>query len=1115
MYKLFNDNWEFALKPVGEIPVREDFRPVNVPHDWLIYDTGDLYASGDGYYRKVFTLEDTGRRRSLRSDGIYMDAEIYLNRKKIFEWKYGYTAFETPLEGVRRGENELVVRVRYQCPNTRWYSGAGLYRNLWLRETGEDYICPDGTYAVSTPQGSGWTTEVDTELCCPSGGELRHTLYDGEGRRAASCRIRVAPGTERVSQSLRVENPRLWSTESPCLYTLETELTTGGKTADLRRERIGYRQIGFDPEKGFFLNGKSLKLKGVCMHHDLGALGAAVSRAAIRRQLGLLQEMGVNSVRTSHNPPSAEFMDLCDEMGILVDSEGFDMWELKKNEFDYHRFFPAWHERDTRSWIRRDRNRPSVILWSIGNEIYDTHASARGLEITKELVRCVRLEDYKKTRPVTIGSNYMRWEPAQACARELDVIGYNYMEDIYDEHHRLHPDWILYGSETGSTVQSRGVYHFPARVFTTNYDDGQCSCLMNCATGWGAPNPEYNITMDRDRSYSLGQYVWTGFDYIGEPTPYRSKNSFFGHIDTAGFAKDTFYAYRAEWKEDAAPFVHLFPYWDFNEGQLVDVFAFSNCASTELFVNGVSAGIFRHDHQRGQSLSGRWQVPYHRGEIRAVGYDGEGRKLCEHVRRSFGDPVRICLRPDKTELLADGEDMAFVEVWAEDAQGNPVENARNRVWAQLEGPGRLMGMDNGDSTDYDPYKGVSRRLFSGKLLIMVGVTQEPGAVTLKAASPGLPDASLVLKVLPGQAREGISCRQEPLSREAPQEICTRKLELTVSAQRITPKEGFALARAALLPENTTFPAQEVHLKAVTQSGVETNLLEISREGESFRLTPRGDGAYRLRAYCRNGRAVEEVLSELEMENLGFGPAAFDPYGEIICASTASNGGELLCNMEGGVLTDPGETRVVFERVEFGKIGSDEITFGIYTYNEEKIPVEVRLDGELLGVLEFQAKNEWNVYKYNIFRLPGKIRGTRRLEFVLREQLRFKGFRFACPRRLGEEILAAENDGIYGDAFEETEGLIRHIGNNVNILFRGIDLGGGARAVEITGRTYNDNDTLHLRFAGGEAAAVEFPGSREMVTRRFALQTPGGKADLQLIFLPGCDFDLKSLRFLDA
>lgn len=1114
MHKLFNNGWEFAFMPLEKIPTECDYKTVDIPHDWQIYHTDDLYSTGDGYYRKRFTLSDTAKKLlSLRFEGVYMDCDITLNGEKIFEWKYGYTSFTVPLDKAREGENEIIVRVRYQCPNTRWYSGAGIYRNIWLQETGENRIVEDGTYVVSYRNGTNWRTEIDTEIECSTSGCVKQTLFDAEEKVVWTHTIPLSANEQKVSQSFELNDPHLWSVDDPYLYSLLTELVIDDVIADQRYERIGYKYVRFDKDEGFFLNGSNLKLNGACMHHDLGALGSAVNRTATRRQLMILKDMGVNSIRTSHNPPSVEFMELCDELGILVDSEIFDMWELKKTDYDYARFFPEWHERDVRSWIRRDRNHVSVIMWSIGNEIYDTHASSRGVEWTKELTRCVRIDDYKKAHPITIGSNYMRWEGAQNCAEEIDLVGYNYIEDAYDDHHAKHPDWVIYGSETGSTLQSRGVYHFPASVYVTTYDDLHCSSLLNCATGWSAPNLEYNITVDRNRKFSLGQYIWTGFDYIGEPTPYRTKNSYFGAIDTAGFPKDAYYAYRAEWNKNAPAFVHLFPYWDFNEGQLIDLFIFSNCAKTELFVNGSSQGVYEHNHEDGDNLSGRWQVPYHRGEIRAVGYDENGTKICEQVRRSFTDPTKIILKANKTSLLANGEDMIFVEVSTVDQDGNPVENARNRINVEISGAGRLVGMDNGDSSDFEQYKSSSRKLFYGKLLIMIAAKSESGIIELKVTSPGLPAETLRFDAVSSNVPEGISCNDEILPAEPKTDVNVRKIEMTVSSQLITPDNPQTVAQIKLLPENTTRDISEVCFKAVTDTGVETNLLDIKSDNEKAVLTPRGDGTYRLRAYCRNDSDAEEVISELEMENRGFGPASFDPYSEIICASLCANAKNLQSVMEGGVLTRP-DTVVNFTCVDFGKIGSDELTIGIYTYNEESIPVDLLdSEGNLIQTLMFQAQNEWNTYKYNTFKLPKKLNGIQDIAFRFHEELRFKGFLFSAPRRSEVDILALENDGIYGDSFVVGDKMIEHIGNNVSILFHEVDLGDGVSAIDVTGRTRNKVDTLHLKFGENEPQIIEFNQSNDVVTKRFAIKSVSGKQDMQLVFLPGCDFDLESFKFV--
>ena len=1110
MYKLFNDGWEYQLRPVGEKPSESGYEKVDIPHDRQIFHAKDLYSDGDAFYRKRFDAgKVSGKVFFLRFEGVYMDSDIYLNGEKIFEWKYGYTQFDCPLENIRDGENEIVVRVRYQNPNTRWYSGSGIYRSVWLRETGKNRLAADANYVVSYIEGETWKTEIDTEVECDCAGTIRHTLFDADGEAVLTSKMPFPEGTKKVSQSFEIDSPNLWSVDSPYLYSLLTELVVGKEVVDSSFERIGYKYVRFDPNNGFFLNGKNIKLNGVCMHHDLGALGSAVNRTATRRQLEILKEMGVNAIRTSHNPPSVEMMDLCDEMGFLVDSEILDMWESKKTDFDYARFFADWHEKDVRSWIRRDRNRASIIMWSLGNEISDTNFP-RGVEVTEELARCVRIDDYKCAHPVTVGSNYMRWEGAQKCAEKLGTVGYNYSEDIYDEHHAARPSWIIYGSETASTIHSRGIYHFPASVSATTFDDEQCSSLLNCATGWGAPNPEYNILEDKKRKFSLGQFVWTGFDYIGEPTPYRTKNSYFGHVDTAGFPKDSFYAYKAEWNKNAEPFVHLFPYWDFNEGQLVDVFIFSNCKKTELFVNGKSQGVYVSESESGK-LSGRWRVPYHRGEIKAVGYDETNKKVCEHTRRSFSDSAEIILKPDKTTLFANGEDMIFVEVSTADRDGNPVENARDRINVSLSGAGRLVGLDNGDSTDYEEYKSTSRRLFSGKLLVMIAAKTEPGDIELKVMAPSLPEKRLKLRAIEARKIEGGSFDYEIENEPLKNDVSVRKIELTVPTQIITPEAGEVEVGAKILPENADY--KDIGFKAVTDLGVETNLLEIEKTQTGARLIPRGDGEYRLRAFCKNGGKYEEILSEIEMKNEGFGPASFDPYGEILHASLCSNTKEFLGIMEGGVLVHAGDI-VKFDRVDFGKIGSDTVEIGIYTYNENEIPVELSDGcGNVISTLKFKAKNEWNTYKYNTFKLPEKLKGVKSIAFKFDQELRFKGFKFANPRRLGEKIYALENDGVYGDSFDIGEKMIEKIGNNVSIIFEGVDLGEGASEIEISGRTRNASDVVHLRFDNGEARKAEFEGSEDVVARRFKIEPVSGVRDLSVLFLPGCDFDLEYVKFI--
>ncbi len=1121
--ELFNRDWTFVWKNIDEVPESSEYVPVDIPHDWMVYDTNDLYRNSDGYYKKVFTLCNVSTTNyTLRFEGVYMNSEIYLNGEKIFEWKYGYTTFDVPLVNANEGENEIIVKVRYQCPNTRWYSGAGIYRDVWLTAKGENEIVFDGTYVTPIKKDGFWAVEIDTEVKGSADATLIHTVFDANGNEVAktSGECKLLNETSVVSQSLDVIAPHLWDCVDPYLYTLKTELIVNGETVDEVSQNLGFKTIRFDCNEGFFINDRPQKLYGVCMHHDLGALGSAFNVTALRRQFESLREMGVNAIRTSHNPPAPGFMDLADKMGMMIVSEAFDMWELKKTDYDYANYFPEWHERDVASWIRRDRNHPSLIMWSIGNEIYDTHASPRGEEVTIILRDLVFKHDYKKMYPVTIGSNYMQWEGAQNCAEHLGTVGYNYTERIYDDHHAKHPTWCIYGSETASTIQSRGTYHFPATKLTTTHDDHQCSSLLNCATGWGAVNCEYNITQDRNHKFSAGQFIWTGWDYIGEPTPYWTKNSYFGHSDTAGFPKDSYYAYKAEWAgENASPFVHLFPYWDFNEGQLIDLFIFSNCAKSELFVNGVSQGVYDHNHTDGNELSGRWQVPYHKGEIKAVGYDADGNVLCEQIRHSFGDAKKINLKPNKNELLANGLDMIFVEISMLDENGYPVENDRSRVEVYVSGAGRLVGLDNGDSTDYDQYKGTCRRLFNGKLLAMIAAKDIAGDIVMEVRSKDLPTETLVLKAVEAETVNGACFFTENTVSEVTDEIPVRKIELSVTSQKMDENCPTVVATAKLYPENTTFTFDDICFKAITDAGIETNLVKIEKDGDKAVITAKGDGEYRLRAYCRNGSPYEEIISELEMSNSGFGAASFDPYGDLISASLYSEATETLQDVfEGGVQSLWSETYIQFSNVDFGKLGSDEFTVGLYHNSDAPIPFDITDDeGNLLGSFVYQRPRMWNHYQYQTFKLDKKLQGTKSIRFVFRMEIRFKGFKFTAPTGVNEVISALDRDAIYGDTFTIESDYIGRIGNNVTVEFNGFDFGeDGITKIEICGKTYNANDSVHVRFAtkdGANNQIVEFAHADEIETKCFTLDRVCGKADVKLVFLPGCDFDLKSIKFI--
>lgn len=533
----FNDGWAFAKSGLGVTECSGlSFEPVDIPHDWLIYDSQNLYENSIGWYRKTFHVPDHEQQWLIHFDGVYMDSSVYVNGHFIGEWKYGYSAFELDMtEAIVEGLNEIVVKVVNQSPNSRWYSGAGIYRNVWLKTRDRTHIATHGVYIHSTRQmdSNDWLIEIETEAVLAEDAEIRHTLwYEGEAIASVNSDVRTINGDAAIitnQQQLIVNKPNLWSPDHPHLYQVTTELWVMGRSmpraavklvlAETVTHAIGFREVQLHPEQGFILNGSKLKLQGVCEHHDLGALGAAFNVSALRRRFKLLKEMGVNAIRTAHNMPAKEFMVLADEMGFLIVSESFDMWERSKTPYDYARFFPEWYQADVESWVKRDRNHPSLIMWSIGNEIYDTHADVRGQEVTRMLMDEVLKYDPKHNAVITIGSNYMPWENAQRCADIVKVAGYNYAEKYYDQHHKDHPDWIIYGSETASVVQSRGIYHFPFERSILADDNEQCSSLGNSTTSWGAKSAEACILAERDAPYSLGQFIWTGFDYIGEPTP--------------------------------------------------------------------------------------------------------------------------------------------------------------------------------------------------------------------------------------------------------------------------------------------------------------------------------------------------------------------------------------------------------------------------------------------------------------------------------------------------------------------------------------------------------------------------------------------------------------------
>lgn len=1220
MKRLFNGGWSFWCGE-PDLDVSEagkhltEFQKVDLPHDWLIADAKNLYRDGCGFYRKIFSMQPKENKRySLIFEGVYMDTTIWVNEQQAGEWKYGYSTFEIDLTPfVKAGENEILVSVNFRSPNSRWYSGAGIYRDVWFKETTKTYIRENGVYihteACEKKVGKepDFLLYADTEIVGDAWDEVRHTLY---AKREAPPEIELPfelllgdemelveeaspeetyAGSERADFCLsetiifhntnkntniyRVKSPRCWDVEHPHLYILKTGLWKDGEIIQEEYSQIGFRSIAFDPEQGFLLNGRRVKLNGVCEHHDLGALGTAFHRAAMARKFRILKEMGVNALRGTHNMTAPAVVELADQMGILMISEAFDMWERSKTTYDYARFFKEWSERDVESWVMRDRNHPCIIMFSIGNEIYDTHVDAHGREITVRLRDLVKKYDYRRNAGITIGSNYMPWENAQLCADEVKLAGYNYGEKYYEEHHKAHPDWVIYGSETSSIVQSRGIYHFPLRASILTEDDEQCSSLGNSPTSWGAKSMERCVCEDRDMDFSMGQFLWTGFDYIGEPTPYHTKNSYFGQVDTAGFPKDAYYVWQSAWTDyRKAPMIHIFPYWDFNEGQSIDIRVCSNAPFVELFCNGKSCGRQQLTHEKGSGhhIIADYSLPYEKGVLYAVAYDEEGNVTARETKASFGNSAEIVLRASGRAAVANGRDLFFVEIGTWDEKGNPVENAVDRVTVQVEGAGHLVGLDNGDSTDEDSYKGNSRRLFSGKLLAIIETGMIPGAVRIRVSGKGLKSAELVCEAVeidqmltfmkgekaqriyhnfwqdlceetyaPGsteliedheerqrerQEDEQKQSQKERLD-EKQEEIPVRKITLcSPMGQKLSKEQPYLTVEAEVEPKEAT--DRQLMFRVVDEHGVDSNLVRLLVQGHTAQLHAMGDGSFYLRCMSRSGTDRIRVISQLEFTVESMGQAYRNPYELISGSLYTSYQGEVSNGNERGVATArDGETVVTFGNIDFGPVGSDEITMPIFALTSEEYPIRIYegVPGEegcqLLADVVYQKPSIWNTYQEETYSLAKRVTGINTISVAVHQKIHLKGFVFKKLQKAWLSLNAAEADSVYGDTFTKEERAITGIGNNVTITYTEMDFGEeGTAGIRICGRAPESSNSLHIRFLQGEEESkqlVEFPMCGEYTEKEFSLTPVKGKWDVSFVFLPGSCFDLQSVQFLPA
>ena len=800
----FDRGWRFHLgdAPGADAPAfpDADWRPVSLPHDWSIegpvgdnpadmdgpFDRlspagagGGYLNGGVGWYRKAFTLPASARGAhvTLLFDGAYMNADVWLNGAHLGNHPYGFTSFFYDLTShLKSGaaRNVVAVRLNVQQPSCRWYSGAGLYRHVWLTVTRPVHVAQWGTY-VTTPRATptGATVRVRTQVtddgAAPAQAALTTVLYDPAGQPVArqTSKLPVAAGaTAQFDQTIPLRHARLWSPATPVLYRAVSEVSVGGKVTDTDATPFGIRTIEFTKDRGFLLNGVHVPLYGVCDHHDLGCLGSAAYRRAIERQLQILKGMGCNAIRTSHNPPSPELLDLCDKMGFLVMDESFDEWKQNHTKYGYGQYFDQWSEPDMVSMLDRDRNHPSIILWSIGNEISEGRSGnpAAG-PMAQRLAAICHRED--PTRPVTSACPNPANDWNSGLAQALDVFGINYEVGGSSGAYNLdkpgntppaspdpaayHGQLPLVGSETASQVDTRGEYGLrvdaQGAVQIDPKPNNQVSCYDLFRPGW-ASSGETDLLALKNAPWVAGEFVWTGFDYIGEPNPYGwpSRSSYFGFIDLAGFPKDRYYLYKSQWSSE--PVVHLLPSswtWPGFEGKPIPVEVFTNADTVELFLNGVSLGT-KALATDAKQLHLEWSVPYAPGDLKAVATKG-GKVVASDELHTAGPPAALTLRPDRARIAADGQDLSFVTVTVLDKNGTVCPDADSEVRFTVSGPADIAGLDNGDPINHEPFQGTQHRAFHGLALAVLrsryGV---PGRVTLTATADGLPPAATTLTI---------------------------------------------------------------------------------------------------------------------------------------------------------------------------------------------------------------------------------------------------------------------------------------------------------------------------------------------------------------------------------
>ena len=765
--------WQFSRDSVN-------YKPVTIPHDWAIngpFDkkwdlqfvaivqngetekteksgrSGALPWIGRGFYKTTVDLKKLPKTAILEFDGAMADPHVYINGKLAGHWAYGYNAFRVDAAPyLKKGKNEISVSLNNREESSRWYPGGGLYRPVQLVTNADAAtINPWGCYFRTESIGNG---KAEVSICTNINNvdktlSIENQLVDAAGKVVAQFKYGDFDAQGNVVKKLTVDNAQLWSPETPYLYKLVTRLYRNKKLIDQTQQKVGIRTVRVAQYDGFQLNGVSRKIKGVCLHHDLGPLGAAVNKAALIRQIRTMKDMGCDAIRTAHNMPSTWQMEVCDSMGMMVMAESFDMWIYPKCKNGYALNFKEWADKDMENLVLNHRNHPSIVMWSIGNEIPEQW-SEEGRDISKHLQDICHKFD--PTRPVTQGMDQAESALKSGFAQVMDVPGFNYRVHKYDNNIKQLPKGFLLGSETASTVSSRGVYKFPVEASDSKtYPDGQCSSYDVEDCPW-SNLPDDDWRMQDDRDYTIGEFVWTGYDYLGEPSPYDeywpSRSSYFGICDLAGLPKDRYYLYRSHWRKDDAT-LHVLPHWTFpgREGETTPVYCYTSWPSAELFVNGKSQGrIVKNPNTRLDRYRLRWNnVKYEPGEIKVVAYDYDGTPKGEKIIRTAGAPARIVLKADRNSISSNGEDLSFVTVSVVDKDGNPCPTATNKMKFNVSGAAKFRAACNGDATSLVAFNSTEMPLFSGELVVVVEGLKH-GTATLSVSADGLATATLPITV---------------------------------------------------------------------------------------------------------------------------------------------------------------------------------------------------------------------------------------------------------------------------------------------------------------------------------------------------------------------------------